>query len=58
MSSFLAHLKVAASKRKAKKKVEQLEREALEAEKQALFGGGVAKLRKRNIKWEIIAQSE
>jgi hypothetical protein len=58
MSSFLAHLKMTASKRKAKKKVEQLEREAKEAEKQMAFGKEAAKLRRRDIKWDIVTQSD
>lgn len=55
-SSFLAHIKVSLSKRKAKKKLEQLEREAAEQDKKV--GTGTSKLRKRDINWATFATRE
>jgi hypothetical protein len=56
MTSFGAHIKMWMSKKKAKQRIEQLEREAAEEDKKAASESG--KLRKRNVNWEIITSRE
>jgi len=56
MTSFGAHIKMWMSKRKAKQRIEQLEREAAEEDKKAASEGGI--LRKRDVNWEIITPWE
>lgn len=56
MTSFGAHIKMWMSKKRAKQRIEQLEREAAEENKKATSEGG--KLRKRDINWEIITPRE
>jgi hypothetical protein len=51
MTSFIAHLKMSASKRKAKQKLAQMEREA-EVQDAESEGDDNGKLRKREVKWE------
>ena len=51
MTSFIAHLKISASKWKAKKKLAQMEREAEEQDAKPQ-GKDKSKLRKREVKWE------
>ena len=52
MTSFIAHLKMSASKRKAKQKLAKMEREAEEQEAEEQDAKLEGKLRKRQVNWE------